>query len=260
MTEDRDHYQVLGVESAASSEEIRAAHRRLVRVLHPDRHIEATTAERSLADRRMREINDAWNTLRDPQRRRSYDAQRRSARGGSTTRSRSPSAGRSTPRPSRSSVPGQPPGGPQARAAPRPTPGPSTAGRGAYWHGGSGDPAEQGAGSDDDPDDGFLVRPATAHLLRKGPIIVVIGIVVGLFVITAYAGGAGEGGDPVQPPPLAGCARVYDGSNAIIVPCDTPNDGRIVAQVNAALDCPERASRYVSVGTEFFCISESPEE
>ncbi len=100
------------------------------------------------------------------------------------------------------------------------------------------------------------MRPATAHLLRKGPVIVIAAVVLGLFVVTAYAGGRGES-QPVAPPPLEGCARVYEGSEAIIVPCNTPNDGEIVAEVEAALDCPDSAPRYVSVGTSFFCIDES---
>lgn len=254
MTEDRDHYQVLGVDPSASAEEIRAAHRRLVRVLHPDRHAQASAGERALADRRMREINDAWNTLRDASRRSSYDLQRRSDQPGSGGRTRSSSPGRSESAPSRSRTQPRPAGTRPKGSTSRPRPGSSTAGQGAYWHA-SARPSS-GATDADPLDDGIQVRAGTAHLLRKGPIAVIIIVVVGLFVVTAYAGGKGES-DPVQPAPLEGCARVYEGSNAIVVPCDVPNDGRIVAQVQAALDCPDRASRYVSVGTEFFCISES---
>lgn len=61
---------------AASTEEIRTAYRALARRLHPDRAGGATPAERALADRRMREINESWEVLRDPDRRRAYDLDR----------------------------------------------------------------------------------------------------------------------------------------------------------------------------------------
>lgn len=41
--------------------------------MHPDRLVDASAAERALAERRMREINLAWQELRDPALRRRYD-------------------------------------------------------------------------------------------------------------------------------------------------------------------------------------------
>lgn len=61
---------------AASTEEIRAAYRALARRLHPDRMGGASPTERALAERRMREINESWEVLQDPARRRAYDAER----------------------------------------------------------------------------------------------------------------------------------------------------------------------------------------
>jgi hypothetical protein len=71
-----DHYRTLGVHPTASADQIRAAYRDLARRLHPDHHREASTPEASLAERRMREINEAWRVLQDPARRRRYDAER----------------------------------------------------------------------------------------------------------------------------------------------------------------------------------------
>jgi len=68
-----DHYRVLGVHPSASSEQIRAAYRDLARRLHPDHQRGASVPEASLAERRMREINEAWRVLQDPVRRRRYD-------------------------------------------------------------------------------------------------------------------------------------------------------------------------------------------
>lgn len=73
------HYQRLGVVPSASTAEIRAAYRVLAARLHPDRSSGSSTAERALAERRMREINEAWRVLQDPARRRAYDDSRISA-------------------------------------------------------------------------------------------------------------------------------------------------------------------------------------
>lgn len=58
------HYEVLGVSTGASAEEIRAAYRAAARTLHPD-------AGGSPAA--MRNLNVAWHVLRDPGRRAAYD-------------------------------------------------------------------------------------------------------------------------------------------------------------------------------------------
>jgi molecular chaperone DnaJ len=61
-------YDVLGVSVDASLEEIQQAHRRLARSTHPD-----VSGKDSAA--RFREIQEAWETLRDPERRHAYDAE-----------------------------------------------------------------------------------------------------------------------------------------------------------------------------------------
>jgi curved DNA-binding protein CbpA len=61
------HYEVLGVDPGAGTEEIQRAYRRLARRHHPD---VAPDTDRT----RMAEINNAWAVLGDPTRRRIYDA------------------------------------------------------------------------------------------------------------------------------------------------------------------------------------------
>jgi molecular chaperone DnaJ len=67
-----DHYAILGVDAAASPEEIKKAFRRLTLEFHPDRH----AGDEEIAAR-YRQINAAYDTLSDPAQRAKYDAQRR---------------------------------------------------------------------------------------------------------------------------------------------------------------------------------------
>ncbi len=69
----RTHYEVLGVPSGADPAEIRRAYVKLARRFHPDSHAGRSAAERAHADRRMRDVNEAWTALSDPTRRRAYD-------------------------------------------------------------------------------------------------------------------------------------------------------------------------------------------
>lgn len=66
----QDHYKTLQVTHDAEPEVIGAAYKLLAFKYHPDRN------PGSACDGRMQELNDAYETLRDPQRRHQYDAQR----------------------------------------------------------------------------------------------------------------------------------------------------------------------------------------
>jgi molecular chaperone DnaJ len=64
----RDYYEVLGVERGAPPEAIKGAYRKLAKEHHPDRNHGDTTAEI-----RFKELNEAYDVLKDDQKRAAYD-------------------------------------------------------------------------------------------------------------------------------------------------------------------------------------------
>ncbi len=65
---DRDLYRLLGVERSVSPEDLKQAYRRLAKELHPDRN-----PDDAHAAERFKEINAAYDVLKDPQKRAVYD-------------------------------------------------------------------------------------------------------------------------------------------------------------------------------------------
>jgi molecular chaperone DnaJ len=64
----RDYYEVLGLSRAASEQDIKAAFRRLAKDCHPDRNQGDKNAEH-----KFKELNEAYEALKDPQKRAAYD-------------------------------------------------------------------------------------------------------------------------------------------------------------------------------------------
>lgn len=67
----KDYYKILEVDFFATHEQIRAQHRFLLQAWHPDKF--PTTEQKKKAEERVREINEAYGVLSDPNRRDRYD-------------------------------------------------------------------------------------------------------------------------------------------------------------------------------------------
>jgi curved DNA-binding protein len=63
----KDYYEVLGVKADSSDSDIKAAYRKLARKYHPD------VSKEKDAESRFKDINEAYEALREPERRKAYD-------------------------------------------------------------------------------------------------------------------------------------------------------------------------------------------
>jgi len=63
----KDYYAILGVDRSASEDDIKKAYRRLARKYHPD------VSKETDAEAHFKEVNEAYDTLHDAEKRRAYD-------------------------------------------------------------------------------------------------------------------------------------------------------------------------------------------
>ena len=69
MAQKRDYYEVLGVSKTATDDELKRAYRKLAKQYHPD----ANPDNKEEAEKKFKEINEAYETLSNPQKRKMYD-------------------------------------------------------------------------------------------------------------------------------------------------------------------------------------------
>ncbi|HET8930603.1 MAG TPA: J domain-containing protein [Acidimicrobiales bacterium] len=222
MSRTRTHYQVLGIAEDASIEQIRRAYRALVRRYHPDHLGDRATNPHSKAEaeHHIRELNAAWQELRDPERRAHYD--RRIAH-----------APREAPYdPFPPGTEPEPPGGFEE------------------WYA---DAARRRTEARTISRPSAPARPFRVRLLIGFGVIVLIGIML-IVLIT------GESGDSLPPAVGQGrCVRVETGPHTVEVPCDQRNDGKILGQVDVPGECPNGAvaRRLSAQDSQITCLDES---
>lgn len=63
------HYEILGIRKTASTDEIKNAYKQLVKKYHPDVY----PGDKTFAEKKTQEINEAYDVLSDPDKKRDYD-------------------------------------------------------------------------------------------------------------------------------------------------------------------------------------------
>ncbi len=198
------HYETLDIAPTASYDKIRSAYHDCARRWHPDRFVEAEPQEAEAAELAMRQANEAWRVLGDEVRRRDYD---RGLRGGGS-------------------------------------------GVGHHQQQTSGVRVDDGVTRIDprllNPEfldnrrQRQLDETASVHsrILRLVPLVGFVGLLIGIFVFSAYARGDSEQlptRDTAPNPPISipanACVRIIEGPELISVPCTGLNDGRLIGQI-----------------------------
>lgn len=89
MSTKRDYYEILGVNKTATEADLKSAYRKLALQWHPDKHPD----KKEEAEKKFKEINEAYQVLSDKQKRQAYDQFGHSAFEGASGMGGNPFAG-----------------------------------------------------------------------------------------------------------------------------------------------------------------------
>lgn len=222
------HYQVLDVAPTADQAAIRRAYHREARRWHPDHRGELTAEDALRAEGEIRRVNQAWEVLGRPERRREYDRQLRE--GGVQEAVARPAGVRSDDG--------------VIRIDPRLL-----------------DPEFLAARRHAQFDD---ISRSHSIVLRAAPLVLVFGLLAAIFVFTAYArddaSQAAAPGDTVAAPQLGAgveandCVSVMTGPALLPRPCDPSAEWRVIGSRIDGADgsvCPLGTTRDVLLPNGF---------
>ena len=69
MAEKKDYYEILGVSKTATDDELKKAYRKMAKKYHPD----ANPDNKEAAEAKFKEVNEAYEVLSNPQKRKSLN-------------------------------------------------------------------------------------------------------------------------------------------------------------------------------------------
>ena len=101
-------------------------------------------------------------------------------------------------------------------------------------------------------------RPASAWmaaLAGAAPYVVLAALGLGIFVITAFAGGDDSPSTPQADEPV--CVDIPASGVPAIVPCDGDHDGYVLAEVSLARACGDGRRYVIPNGDTALCLSDS---
>ena len=213
-----NHYETLGVAPSADADAIRRAYHDEARRWHPDGFSGSSPAELAKAEASMRAVNEAWRVLSDKQRRADFVRMRTS--------------GTTTPRSNGVTVDSD-----VIRIDPRLL-----------------DPEFLAARRRQQEQE---IATGQAMVLRSVPWLAMVGLLVAIFVFTAFAR------EPSAPPPstlpgpglgveAGACVRIATGPSLLPVPCDggALYDGRVIGARFDDGVCPTGTIREVPLAVD----------
>lgn len=215
------HYDTLGIEPTSTTQEIRKAYLRRARALHPDRQLGKTETEARRAEQAMQQVNVAWNVLSDPGKKADYDT------------SLSPKAASQATRPTTTV---SPPHSRRSTDTPRPSQNQS---------GGS-----SGRSIDDEDGDGSV------SIWASIPVLLVLGLLLGLLIVTAFADG-----EPADNRPVIQSSTELDVGDCFTLVANSPRerscssgsaDGQVIQIGPDAGNCPENTQSLRDPSSDFF--------
>lgn len=233
------HYDTLGVQPSATSKEIRKAYLRRARALHPDRQQGRSPADARRAEEAMRQVNVAWNCLSSEEKRSAYDERispkREASRPAQSPRSSSAS---------QSSKPRSSSTGPAKKSGPART---------AASNGHAGRTNDTRPSIDDEPGDGSV------SVLASLPVLIILGIALGLLIVTAFGNQDGASDNRERVPQLdsqlrdSNCFTFLASGGLQQESCSSGRaDAEVVAVVPDPGNCPAQ-SESVTQGETVLC-------